>query len=176
MPSSRGSSQPRDQTHVSRTAGKFFTVWATKEAQDYYSGWLIPFPGDLPKPGIEPRSPALQANSSPFQPPKKPKNTIVGGLSLFQGIFPSQETNWGLLHCRWILYQLRYWGSLSCIYSCRRQGFSPWLGKIPWRRVWQPTPVFLSGESHGQRSLAGYSPWGCKRIRHNWNDLAHTYV
>ena len=40
--------------------------------------------------------------------------------------------------------------------------FSPWVGKIPWRREWQPTPVFLSGESHEQRSLAGYSPWGCK--------------
>ena len=37
-----------------------------------------------------------------------------------------------------------------------------WVGKIPWRRAWQPTPVFLLGESHGQRSLVGYSPWGCK--------------
>ena len=37
-----------------------------------------------------------------------------------------------------------------------------WVGKIPWRRVWQPTPVFLPGESHGQRSLEGYSPWGCR--------------
>jgi len=36
--------------------------------------------------------------------------------------------------------------------------FNPWVRKIPWRRKWQPTPVFLSGESHGQRSLAGYSP------------------
>ena len=36
------------------------------------------------------------------------------------------------------------------------------LGKIPWRRAWQPTPVFSPGESHGQRNLAGYSPWGCK--------------
>ena len=35
-----------------------------------------------------------------------------------------------------------------------------WLGKIPWRREWQPTPIFLPGEFHGQRSLAGYSPWG----------------
>ena len=39
-------------------------------------------------------------------------------------------------------------------------GFDPWVGKIPWRRAWQPTPVFLPGESHGQRSLRGYSPWG----------------
>ena len=38
------------------------------------------------------------------------------------------------------------------------------VGKIPWRRAWQPTPVFLLGESHGQRSLAGCSPWGCKRV------------
>ena len=43
-----------------------------------------------------------------------------------------------------------------------RYGFDIWVGKIPWRRKWQPIPVFLSGESHGQRSLAGYSPWGCK--------------
>ena len=40
--------------------------------------------------------------------------------------------------------------------------FSPWVMKIPWRRSWQPTPIFLPGESHGQRSLAGYSPWGHK--------------
>ena len=41
-------------------------------------------------------------------------------------------------------------------------GFDPWVRKIPWRRKWKPTPVLLPGESHGQRSLAGYSPWGCK--------------
>ena len=40
--------------------------------------------------------------------------------------------------------------------------FDPWVGKIPWRRAWQPTPVFLPGKSHGQRSLMGYSPWGPK--------------
>ena len=43
-----------------------------------------------------------------------------------------------------------------------RIGFDPWVGTIPWRKEWQPTPVFLPGESHGQRSLAGYSPWGHK--------------
>jgi len=37
-----------------------------------------------------------------------------------------------------------------------------WVGKIPWRRAWQPTPVFLPGESHGQRSLVSYSPWSLK--------------
>ena len=44
----------------------------------------------------------------------------------------------------------------------RRCWFSPWVGKIPWRRAWQPTPVFLPGESHGQRNLSGYSPEGYK--------------
>ena len=47
-----------------------------------------------------------------------------------------------------------------------RHGLDAWLGKIPWRRKWQPTPVFLSGESHGQRSLVGYSPQGHKRTGH----------
>ena len=43
-------------------------------------------------------------------------------------------------------------------------GFDPWVGKIPWRRKWHPTPVFLPGESHGRRSLVGYSPWGRTRL------------
>ena len=43
-----------------------------------------------------------------------------------------------------------------------RPWFDPWAGKIPWRRKWQPTPILLPGESHGWRSLAGYSPWGRK--------------
>ena len=40
--------------------------------------------------------------------------------------------------------------------------FDPWVGKIPWRKKWQSTPVLLPGKSHGQRSLVGYSPWGRK--------------
>ena len=44
----------------------------------------------------------------------------------------------------------------------KRFGFHPWVGMIPWSRVWQPTPVFLPGESYGQRSLEGYSPRGHK--------------
>ena len=46
--------------------------------------------------------------------------------------------------------------------QCRRHGFDPWVGKIPWRGAWQPTPVFLPGKSYGQRSLVDYSPWGHK--------------
>ena len=51
--------------------------------------------------------------------------------------------------------------------QCRRRGFHPWIKKTPWRREWLPTPVFLPGKSHGQRSLAGYSPRGHKRVGHN---------
>ena len=47
------------------------------------------------------------------------------------------------------------------------QGPNPWVGKIPWRREWQPTLVFLPGESHGQRSLVGYSPWSHKIVGHD---------
>ena len=47
-------------------------------------------------------------------------------------------------------------------YNARRPGFNPWVGKISQRRKWLPTPVFLPGKSHGQRSLVGYSPWGHK--------------
>ena len=46
-----------------------------------------------------------------------------------------------------------------------RPRFDPWVGKIPWRRKWQPTPVFLPGESHGRRSQVDYSPWGHKHIK-----------
>ena len=45
-----------------------------------------------------------------------------------------------------------------------RPGFNPCVGKILWSREWQPTPIFLPGESHGQRSLVGYSPWACKEL------------
>ena len=58
----------------------------------------FPSPGDLPNPGIEPRSPALEAESLPAEPLGKAKNTGVGSLSLFQQIFPTQELNQGLLH------------------------------------------------------------------------------
>ena len=68
-------------------------------------------PGDLPNPEIKPRSSALQTFSLPAEPQEKPKNTGVGSLSLFQWILPTQESNQGLLHCMWILYQLRYQGS-----------------------------------------------------------------
>ena len=77
IPFSRGPSQPRDRTQVSHNAGGFFTVWATREAQENWSGYSIPS----------------------------------------QGIFMTQGSIWGLLHCRWILYQLSYQESpVRCLY------------------------------------------------------------
>ena len=91
------------------------TPWTIQSMEfsrpEYWSGQPFTSPGDLPNPGIKPRSPILQADSLPAETPGKPKNTGVGSLSLLQGIFPAQESNWGLLHCRWILYQLSYQGS-----------------------------------------------------------------
>ena len=65
---------------------------------EYWSVWPFPSPGDLPNPGIEPRSPTLQADSLPAEPPGRPESTGMGSLSLLQGIFPTQELNQGLLH------------------------------------------------------------------------------
>ena len=57
---------------------------------------------------------------------------------------------------------------------CKRRGFNPWVRKIPWRKKWQPTPVFLPGKFHGQRSLVGYIPWGRKES--DATECRHTYL
>ena len=73
---------------------------------EYWSGEPFPSPGDLPSPGMEPRSSTLQVDSLPAEPQGKPKNTGVGSLSLLQWIIPTQELNQGLLHFKQILYKL----------------------------------------------------------------------
>ena len=66
----------------------------------------------------------------------------------------------GIFSCS--IWDLGFPGGSTGKESARRPGFDPLVGRIPWRRAWQPTPVFSPGESHGQRSLAGYSSSGCK--------------
>ena len=85
--------------------------------QECWNGLLFPSPGDLPDPGIKPRSPALQADSLLSELPGKPS---------------------------------------------RRLGFNPW------KRELLPTPVLLPAKFHGQRSLVGYGPWGCKGLDMTW--------
>ena len=79
--------------------------------KEYWSGLPCPPPGDLPNPGIKPRTAALQADFLPFEPPGKLINTGVGSLPLLQWIFPTQESNQGFLHGRRILYQLSLSGT-----------------------------------------------------------------
>ena len=87
-------------------------------------------------------------------------------------------TYWYSLHTPLVKWQInfkkinifpRWLSGKESACQCRRPRFNSWVGKIPWRRKWQPTPVFLPGESHGQRSLAGCSPRGCKELQmSNW--------
>ena len=67
------------------------------------------------------------------------------------------------------------WSSV-CL-QCGRLGFDPWVGKIPWRRKQQPTPVLLPGKFQGQRSLVGYSPWGHKESKptERLHSLTHSF-
>ena len=76
--------------------------------QEYWSGLSCPPPGDLPNPGIKPRSPALQADSLPAEPPGKPKNTGVGSLSLLQGILtnPGIEPGSPVLQADYFFFNL----------------------------------------------------------------------
>ena len=93
---------------------------------------------------------------------------------------PSSITGWGRSPRQGIGYPAQYsWASLVALMNplgCRRPGFNPWVGKIPWRRAWQPTPVFLSEESHGQRSLVGYSPCDCKELDMTDQLRVHTHT
>ena len=66
---------------------------------------------------------------------------------------------------------LRWLSGKESACQCKRCGFSPWVQKILWTRKWQTIPVFLPGEFHGQRSLPGYSPWGCKESDNWWRPL-----
>ena len=121
-PSSMRSSQPKDQTQVSHIAGRYFIIWAIREAQEYWSGWPISSPRDLPDPRSK-SNPVLQADSLPAELQGKPKEGSsvhrdspgkilgVGYHALLQGIFPIQGSNPGVLHCRWILYHLSHQGN-----------------------------------------------------------------
>ena len=95
----------------------------------------------------------------------------VSGIRMLHGhahsMRNSRRTQMIVCECLLFLHTMMAHGEeFACqCKSCRRCRFDPWLRKIPWRRVWQPTPVFLPGKSHGQRSLAGYSPWDCRESR-----------
>ena len=118
--------------------------------QQYWSELPCPLPGYLPDPGIEPMSPVSPALARRFFTTSTMWEALIKGyvylnfwlnqMSLYIGCFPGASAVKNLL-CQCLQY--------------RRPGFDPWVRKIPWKREWQPTPVFLPGKSQGQRSLVG---------------------
>ena len=110
---------------------------------------------DLPRTRIELVSVALQGGFLTTGPPGKPQfpfscSALLHNILLVPGFAHSSI------------------GKKICL-QCRKPGFYSWVRKIPWRGKWQPTPVFLPGESQGQRTLAGASPWGHK----SWTQLSN---
>ena len=73
----------------------------------------------------------------------------------------------------WLTWASRVGQVVKNLPAVQKTQFDPWFGKIPWRRKWPPTPVFLPGELHGQRNLGGYCPWGCKELDKT-EQLTHT--
>ena len=124
--------------------------------QEYCSGLPCSPPGDLPNPGIEPRSPALQADFLPSEPPGKPKNTGVGCHALLQGIFPTQGSNSGLWSCRQIFYHLSHQGSPCCMAQRKKETKE---GRREERSSGRPP---LTGQCGGrEKSLTCNSPKLC---------------
>ena len=91
------------------------------------------------------------------------QNIVLGNLN----VYVQNKWSWTLTFYIGIP---RWLSGKESACQCRRHRrfrFNPWVRKISWRRKWQPTPVFLPGKSHGQRSLVSYSPWGRKRVGHD---------
>ena len=100
-------------------------------------------------------------------PERLARERNVGDCALWRG------TGTSVLQVVMVLpWWLRWW---SVCLQCRRHGFDPWVRKSLWRRKWQPTPGLLPGGSHGQTSLVGYSPWGCKESDTNGRLHRGTY-
>ena len=109
---------------------------------------------DLPHSRIMPVSPALVGGFFTTEPPwEVPRSKILKDFINILNFFQHSTICSGLP--RWL-------SSKESTWQCRRCRFDPWVRKIPWRRTWQPNPVFLPGKSHEQRRLAGYSLWGHK--------------
>ena len=146
------------------------TPWAgEKERQASQGGWAVRGPAQWrpSRPWSHPPGPGPdeQANTCQFSKvihfycSKNPNFKI---LTMLKEEFPRNILDWTISN-----HGLPWWLSWWRIrLQRRRPRFSLWLGKILWRREWLPTSVFVPGEFHGQRSVAGYSPWG-HRVRHD---------
>ena len=117
--------------------------------QEYWSGLPFLLLGDLPNPGTE-----LLSLMSPAS---------AGGFFTINVAWEARAT-WeaSSMHKPPQFLGLPGGSDGRIHLQCSRPGFDPWVGKVPWRWKWLPTPVFWLQEFHGQGSLAGYCPWGCK--------------
>ena len=129
-------------------------------------GCLALLQRNIPKLGIEPRSPTVQADCLPAEPPVNPS----GSESTCNAGYPDSIPGSGKSAGEGIGYPLQYsWASLVSQLvknplAMQETWVDPWVGKIPWRRKWQSTLVFLLGKPHGQKSLGGYSPWSHREL------------
>ena len=143
MPFSRGSSQPRDQTQVSCIAGRFFTIWATWETQ------ILPRKQKRGSPSLTSYTTRLfYTEFSYLQLPISEKVVAPHSSTLAWKIPWTEEP--GRLQSMGSLRVRQDWATSLSLFTC-----------MHWRRKWQPTPVFLPGESQGQGSLVGCHLWGC---------------
>ena len=141
---------------------------ATRSYMPKLTVWKLQDPNEGRRSRMPPRPSAdKQVNCSPYK--KKQKGTekkykhkkadhFLGESSFNWEIFLSTHSHEGGASDKEPTSQCR---------RHKRHRFNLWVGEIPWRRKWQPTPVFLPGKSYGQRSLVGYSPWGHKRVGHD---------
>ena len=139
--------------------------------QECWSGLPFPSPGDLPDPGVEPVSPALAGGFFTIESPEEYLWLSQLSYSIRRSISPRLNCLKLFKVTKLDVSTMQLWMEASQealvvkIPTCqcrrhKRRGFHSRVGKIPKRRAWQPTPVFLPGESHWTKSLAGYSPQG----------------
>ena len=128
--------------------------------QQYWKGLPCPPSGDLPNPGPEPMSfMHWQVGSLPLAPPGKPRRKCIQEAKMvivkIQINYVSPSNKFTCSFLSWASFVAQLMKNLPTMWGT-------WNGQIPWSRKWQPTPVFLMENPHGQRSLAGYSRWGHK--------------
>ena len=145
--------------------------------QDYWSELPFQSPGELPHSGVRPTFPALaEADSLPLSCQGNPRigDTAVKKQTKNEISFSRQTVHVIISKlCQCDFQVVLIVKNLPVKVEDRRHGFDPWVGKNPWRRKWQPTPIFLPGKFHGQRSLVGYSPWGPKES--DWTEHPHRH-
>ena len=139
--------------------------------QEHWSGLLCPPPGDLPDTGIKPRSLMSPAMARGFFTTSATweSTAAIDPHSVLTELHSLEFLAFCVLRRKALslcvsspdisvlgVTTLILWSGKESSCQCRSHGFNPWVRTMPWRRKWQPTPVFLPGKSHGQRSLTGY--------------------